>query len=66
MVMRRILQTISWLALGGTIGPSLAFLAGWVTISSAQGAMLVATIAWFVTAPLWLGRGTTHAPQDVG
>ncbi len=56
MLLRRILQIISWLALAGTIVPSAAFLAGCMTAGSMKAVMLVATAVWFIATPLWMGR----------
>lgn len=54
--MKRVLRTVSWLALVGTILPSFLFLAGLVELSTSKWLLLGATVAWFVTAPLWMGR----------
>ncbi len=54
---RRIIQIISWLALIGTIVPSALYLAGRIDLDQSKWLLLVATIVWFVTAPLWIGRG---------
>ena len=56
MVFRRLLQLISWLALAGTIVPSVLFLAGSMELDPTQWLMLLATIVWFVATPLWMGR----------
>lgn len=54
---RIIIQIVSWLALVGTIVPSVLFLAGRIDLEQSKWVLLVATIAWFLTAPLWIGRG---------
>ena len=54
--MRLILQTISWLALAGTVVPSLLFFADKMELPTAQTTLLVATIVWFVATPMWMGR----------
>ena len=54
MPIRRVLQTVSWLALAGTILPSCLFLAGQMGSDAVKTAMLAATIAWFVATPLWM------------
>lgn len=54
--MRRVYQVVSWLALAGTIGPSVLFLLDSINLDQAKWAMLVATIVWFVITPLWMGR----------
>ena len=53
---RRILQIISWLSLAGTILPSILFLAGRIDLDDSKQWLLVATLAWFVATPLWMGR----------
>jgi hypothetical protein len=60
--MRRILQVISWLAIAGTILPSFLYLLDAESLANCQRSMLVATIAWFVVTPCWMGRG----PQNAG
>ena len=56
MFVRRILQVISWVALAGTILPSVLFLAGRGSPELTNWLMLLATIGWFVATPLWMGR----------
>ncbi|MBN1911524.1 MAG: hypothetical protein JW818_17415 [Pirellulales bacterium] len=56
MTTRRLFQIVSWLALAGTILPSVAFLAGSVGLPSVQWTMLAATVVWFAATPLWMGR----------
>jgi thiosulfate reductase cytochrome b subunit len=54
--MKITLQIISGLALVGTIGPALIYLAGAMDLDRVKGWMLFATVVWFVTVPLWMGR----------
>ena len=54
--MRRLTQTISWLAIVGTILPSIMYLVRLLTLDQCKWAMLAATIVWFVVTPLWMGR----------
>lgn len=56
MVMRRILQLVSWLALAGIVVPPVLFLAGRMDLDQQKLWMLIATIVWFVATPLWMGR----------
>ena len=56
MVMRRIMQVVSWLALVGTILPSVMFLAGRLELPLTRWLMLPPTIVWFVVTPFWMGR----------
>jgi hypothetical protein len=54
--MKRIAIVVSVAALGGTILPAVLFIADRVTLPSVHTWMLVSTIIWFVTAPLWIDR----------
>ena len=56
--MRVLFQTLSWLALAGTILPCL--LASPQDLEQIKQMMLWSTVAWFVFTPMWLGR-TVHA-----
>jgi len=55
--MRIVLQIVSWAAIVATILPSILFLAGRMTLDQSKWTLLLATVVWFVTAPLWMGRG---------
>lgn len=55
--MRVILQIVSWAAILATIIPSILFLAGRMTLDQSKWWLLAATVVWFATAPLWMGRG---------
>ena len=54
--MRTLLQCVSWVVLLGAIIPSILFLLGTITLDQCKWIMLIATIAWFVVTPLWMGR----------
>jgi hypothetical protein len=49
-------RLVSGLALAATIVPAILFLKDGMTLERTQLWMLVATIAWFATAPLWMDR----------
>jgi len=53
---RRMLQTLSWMALAGTLVPAILYVTGAVTLASVKTWMLAATVVWFVTTPLWMDR----------
>jgi hypothetical protein len=55
--MRIALQCISWIALAAMFLPPIGFLLGQADLEATQHTMWLATIAWFVTAPLWMNRG---------
>lgn len=54
--MRRLVQTISWIAIIGTILPSVLYLFDVVSLPACKWSMLIATVVWFVATPLWMGR----------
>lgn len=54
--MRGILQIVSWISLFATILPAFLFLAGTMDIHLIKTVMLIATAAWFIITPLWMGR----------
>jgi hypothetical protein len=47
-------KIVSWLALAGTILPSLLFFADRMPLDQAKLWMLVSTVAWFAATPLWM------------
>jgi hypothetical protein len=63
MLLRRILQVVSWLALAGTVVPSCLFVANSWELDSVKTAMLVATVVWFMATPLWMHRKPDEAAQ---
>jgi hypothetical protein len=52
--MKRIAGAVSAVALVGTIAPSILFMNGRIELSQVHNWMLVATVVWFATAPLWM------------
>lgn len=54
--MRTVAQVISWIALVGTIAPALAYLGGATSLANVKTWMLVSTVVWFVTVPVWMDR----------
>jgi hypothetical protein len=54
--MRLAAQLVSWLALVGTVLLAALFFADRLTLSQMQNWLLGATVVWFVSAPLWMGR----------
>lgn len=55
--MTQIAKTLGILSLVGTLLPSVLFLLHVMTESAMKGIMLVSTVIWFVTAPLWMKGG---------
>jgi hypothetical protein len=62
--MRRILQTVSWIALIATVLPSILFFADRMDLPQAKTVMLLATVAWFVVTPLWMGQEEQKASES--
>jgi hypothetical protein len=54
--MRSVLRLVSGVALAGTIVPPVLYFAGTLELDQVKLWMLAATVAWFGTAPFWLGR----------
>ncbi|MGH9312241.1 MAG: hypothetical protein ACRD1S_03485 [Vicinamibacterales bacterium] len=54
--MSRIALVVSLVALGGTILPSVLFMLDRMELPQVHFWMLVATVAWYITAPLWMDR----------
>lgn len=54
--MRLVFQIISYAALVGTVLPSIFYLAGSIPLDMAKWMMLLATVIWFASALLWMGK----------
>ena len=54
--MKKLLPIISAIGLAFVIVPACLFLAGSNDKSQMQTFMLVGTLLWFATAPLWMGK----------
>lgn len=50
------LKIISYLALAGTIIPSLMVFFGDMDLQLNKNIMVISMIIWFVTAPLWINN----------
>ena len=68
--MKRLLPVISLAALAAIVGFPIAFLVGGVDHATSNLALLIATLAWFATAPFWIRRGSPStepiAERDAG
>jgi hypothetical protein len=53
-VPRRVAQVVGLAALGGTLFPPLAFLAGLVDLDVVKWILALCTVAWFAAAPWWM------------
>ena len=54
--MKTLARVASSLALVCTILPPVLYLTGRLDLATAQGWMLVGTVLWFASAPVWVGR----------
>jgi hypothetical protein len=59
--MKRWLPLISMAGLALVIVPAVLYLTGTITKDLMTTLMLAGTVVWFVTAPLWIGRGEDAA-----
>ena len=50
------LKIISYLALAGTIIPSLLVFAGDMSLQTNKNIMTLSMIVWFVTVPFWINK----------
>jgi hypothetical protein len=62
--MRPILQTISALALIGTLLPSILYYVRSIDLPTTKTAMFAAAIVWLVITPCWMGRDTKDVATD--
>jgi len=56
--MRKAARIISLLSLAGIITPTFLYLAGAVELPAVKDWMLVFSLTWFATVPLWMDRRT--------
>jgi hypothetical protein len=53
---KRAAQLVSLAALAGTIVPPALYFSGGLALDAAKWWMLMAAVAWFISAPLWMDR----------
>jgi hypothetical protein len=56
-----ILKIVSFLALAGTIIPSLLVFFGDMDLQVNKNIMTISMIAWFLTAPFWINKKSADA-----
>jgi hypothetical protein len=54
--MKIVLQILSYTALAALILAALLYMGGTLSKPAMKAWMLVATLVWFGTAPLWMGK----------
>jgi len=57
------LKIISYLALAGTIIPSLLVFFGDLDLQLNKNIMVVSMLVWFVTAPFWINKKSKNAVE---
>lgn len=57
--MKRLLQILSWVALGCTLLLPVLFFADQVTLDQMKLGLLGCAALWFLTAPFWMEHRTT-------
>ncbi len=63
--MKKLLPALSGVGLALVIVPACLYLTGSIIKSQMQSLMLVGTILWFVTAPLWMGKKAPGSRPEV-
>jgi len=63
-IMRRILQLISWISLAATIVPAILYSNDKIPLDVLKTIMLAATICWFISTSLWMGRKDSSKPEE--
>jgi hypothetical protein len=53
-------KLISWISLIVLIAPSILFLGGKMELDQVKLIMLMATIVWFVSTPIWMWKEKTQ------
>ena len=51
-----VLQIISWVALAGSLLPAVLYMSDVMTLGAVKNWMLISTIVWFATTPLWMDK----------
>ncbi|TWT90383.1 hypothetical protein Mal64_07720 [Pseudobythopirellula maris] len=64
--MTALLKTLSLLALVGVLAPSVLFVVDAIELERVKTLTLVATVAWFVITPIWMGRHTVTQLEPQG
>ncbi len=62
--MRIILSILSYISLLVIVAAPIAFMSGTLELPSMKSLLLLATVAWFLVTPFWMGRATPDAQSD--
>lgn len=54
--MRRAAQLVSAVSLAGLIAPAFLYLAGGMSLPAVKTWMLIFSVTWFASVPLWMDR----------
>jgi len=58
---RKIMMTISYLSLLVLIAAPILLYSGRILLPACKNTMLIASIVWFASAPLWMGKTVEKA-----
>lgn len=58
------LKIISLVALSGIVASGFLFFSGAISQEVMKAIALIATIAWFIATPVWMGRGQSNSQSD--
>lgn len=56
--MKRLFQSLSWVALAGTLAPPVLLFAGWMTLEEVKTWLAASMVVWFATVPFWMEHKT--------
>ena len=54
--MKLLVKFISYVGLGLTLIPSLLVFTGNISLDSGKMLMLIGTVVWFLSAPIWMNK----------
>jgi hypothetical protein len=49
-------QIVSWVALSGLLLPAILYMNDSMTLGDLKTWMLISTVVWFATTPLWMDK----------
>ena len=58
-------KLLSLIALAATVLPSLFYFSSAIGHDTTKTTTLIATLVWFATTPLWMGRPSDIEPEEV-
>ena len=62
--MKTLFQIVSFIALIGTVLPSMLYCGGNMELDTVKWLMLFFTIVWFIITPLWMNQKPARADES--